>query len=167
MSRSLKKGPFVEPRLLDRIEKMNAAGEKNVVKTWSRSSTIFPEMVGHTIAVHDGRKHVPVYVTESMVGHKLGEFAPTRTFKGHSADKGKKKTKEKRDEDEAVVLMAEIAQYADMFYRDIAVDEKQWVEFTKGRTLEDLFVLLVSLTSFYALALGKSSGSKTRLTKAE
>ena len=89
MSRSLKKGPFVEPRLLDRIEKMNAAGEKNVVKTWSRSSTIFPEMVGHTIAVHDGRKHVPVYVTESMVGHKLGEFAPTRTFKGHSADKGK------------------------------------------------------------------------------
>lgn len=91
MSRSLKKGPFVEPRLLGRIEKMNAAGEKNVVKTWSRSSTIFPEMVGHTIAVHDGRKHVPVYVTESMVGHKLGEFAPTRTFKGHSADKGKKK----------------------------------------------------------------------------
>ena len=91
MSRSLKKGPFVEPRLLDRIEKQNAAGEKNVVKTWSRSSTIFPEMVGHTIAVHDGRKHVPVYVTESMVGHKLGEFAPTRTFKGHSADKGKKK----------------------------------------------------------------------------
>ena len=86
MSRSLKKGPFVEPRLLDRIEKMNAAGEKNVVKTWSRSSTIFPEMVGHTIAVH-----VPVYVTESMVGHKLGEFAPTRTFKGHSADKGKKR----------------------------------------------------------------------------
>lgn len=91
MSRSLKKGPFVEPRLLDRIEKMNAANEKNVVKTWSRSSTIFPEMVGHTIAVHDGRKHVPVYVTESMVGHKLGEFAPTRTFKGHSADKGKKR----------------------------------------------------------------------------
>ena len=91
MSRSLKKGPFVEPRLLDRIEKMNAEGEKNVVKTWSRSSTIFPEMVGHTIAVHDGRKHVPVYVTESMVGHKLGEFAPTRTFKGHSADKGKKR----------------------------------------------------------------------------
>ena len=91
MSRSLKKGPFVEPRLLGRIEKMNAAGEKNVIKTWSRSSTIFPDMVGHTIAVHDGRKHVPVYVTESMVGHKLGEFAPTRTFKGHSADKGKKR----------------------------------------------------------------------------
>ncbi len=90
MSRSLKKGPFVEPRLLSRIAAMNAAGEKNVVKTWSRSSTIFPEMVGHTIAVHDGRKHVPVYVTESMVGHKLGEFAPTRTFKGHSADKGKR-----------------------------------------------------------------------------
>ena len=90
MSRSLKKGPFVEPRLLSRIEKMNAAGEKNVIKTWSRSSTIFPDMVGHTIAVHDGRKHVPVYITESRVGHKLGEFAPTRTFKGHSADKGKK-----------------------------------------------------------------------------
>ena len=90
MSRSLKKGPFVEPRLLRRIEAMNAAGEKNVIKTWSRASTIFPEMVGHTIAVHDGRKHVPVYVTESMVGHKLGEFAPTRTFRGHSADKGKK-----------------------------------------------------------------------------
>ncbi len=90
MSRSLKKGPFVEPRLLSRIEKMNAAGEKNVIKTWSRSSTIFPDMVGHTIAVHDGRKHVPVYITESMVGHKLGEFAPTRTFRGHSADKGKR-----------------------------------------------------------------------------
>ena len=90
MSRSLKKGPFVEPRLLSRIEKMNAAGEKNVIKTWSRSSTIFPDMVGHTIAVHDGRKHVPVYITESMVGHKLGEFAPTRAFRGHSADKGKR-----------------------------------------------------------------------------
>ena len=90
MSRSLKKGPFVEPRLLERIEKMNATGEKNVIKTWSRASTIFPEMVGHTIAVHDGRKHVPVYVTESMVGHKLGEFAPTRTFKGHAADKKKR-----------------------------------------------------------------------------
>ena len=87
MSRSLKKGPFVEPRLLERIIKMNEAGEKNVVKTWSRSSTIFPEMVGHTIAVHDGRKHVPVYVTEDMVGHKLGEFAPTRTFRGHAGSK--------------------------------------------------------------------------------
>ena len=86
MSRSLKKGPFVEPRLLGRIIAMNEAGEKNVVKTWSRASTIFPEMVGHTIAVHDGRKHVPVYVTESMVGHKLGEFAPTRTFKGHAGE---------------------------------------------------------------------------------
>ena len=84
MSRSLKKGPFVEPRLLDRIEAMNAAGTKDVIKTWSRSSTVFPEMVGHTIAVHDGRKHVPVYITESMVGHKLGEFAPTRTFRGHA-----------------------------------------------------------------------------------
>nr|WP_201757619.1 30S ribosomal protein S19 [Adlercreutzia muris] len=86
----MKKGPFVEPRLLARIEAMNAAGEKNVIKTWSRASTIFPEMVGHTIAVYDGRKHVPVYVTESMVGHKLGEFSPTRTFKGHAADKKKR-----------------------------------------------------------------------------
>ena len=83
MSRSLKKGHFVEPRLLDRVIAMNEAGDKKVIKTWSRSSTIFPEMVGHTIAVHDGRKHVPVYVTESMVGHKLGEFAPSRTFRGH------------------------------------------------------------------------------------
>ena len=90
MSRSLKKGPFVEPRLLARIEAMNAAGEKEVIKTWSRASTIFPEMVGHTIAVYDGRKHVPVYVTKSMVGHKLGEFSPTRTFKGHAADKKKR-----------------------------------------------------------------------------
>mgnify|MGYP000810281530 FL=1 len=86
MSRSLKKGPFVEPRLLARIEAMNAAGEKEVIKTWSRASTIFPEMVGHTIAVHDGRRHVPVYVTESMVGHKLGEFSPSRTFRAHKKD---------------------------------------------------------------------------------
>ena len=90
MSRSLKKGPYVETRLLNRVIAMNESGDKQVIKTWSRASTIFPEMVGHTIAVHDGRKHVPVYVTESMVGHKLGEFAPTRTFKGHSADKGKR-----------------------------------------------------------------------------
>ena len=84
MSRSLKKGPFVEPKLLAAVEAMNAANEKKVVKTWSRSSTIFPQMVGHTIAVHDGKKHVPVYVTEDMVGHKLGEFAPTRTYRGHA-----------------------------------------------------------------------------------
>lgn len=89
MSRSLKKGPFVEPRLLGRIQAMNASGEKHVIKTWSRASTIFPEMVGHTIAVHDGRKHVPVYITESMVGHKLGEFAPTRTFRGHGGSAAK------------------------------------------------------------------------------
>ena len=87
MSRSLKKGPFVEAKLFARIEAMNAAGEKKVLKTWSRASTIYPEFVGHTIAVHDGRKHVPVYVTEDMVGHKLGEFAPTRLFKGHSGSK--------------------------------------------------------------------------------
>ena len=83
MSRSLKKGPFVETRLLARVTAMNEAGTKEVIKTWSRSSTIYPEMVGHTIAVHNGRVHVPVYITESMVGHKLGEFSPTRTFRGH------------------------------------------------------------------------------------
>lgn len=87
MSRSVKKGPFVEERLMKRIDAMNEANEKKVVKTWSRASTIFPEMVGHTIAVHDGRKHVPVFVSEDMVGHKLGEFAPTRTFKGHAGAK--------------------------------------------------------------------------------
>ena len=87
MSRSIKKGPYVQPVLLKRIQAMNAAGEKKVVKTWSRSSTIFPDFVGHTIAVHDGRKHVPVYITEDMVGLKLGEFAPTRTFKGHAGSK--------------------------------------------------------------------------------
>ncbi|MCQ2751568.1 MAG: 30S ribosomal protein S19 [Coriobacteriales bacterium] len=83
MSRSLKKGPYVEPRLLQRIIKMNEEGKKEAIQTWSRSSTIFPEMVGHTIGVHNGNKHIPVYITESMVGHKLGEFAPTRTFRGH------------------------------------------------------------------------------------
>jgi len=83
LGRSLKKGPYCEERLLARIKKMNETGEKRVIKTWSRRSTIFPEMVGHTIAVHDGRKHVPVYITEDMVGHKLGEFAPTRVFRGH------------------------------------------------------------------------------------
>lgn len=83
MSRSLKKGPFIEPRLLKRIEEMNRKGERKVVKTWSRASTIFPQFVGHTIAVHDGRRHVPVYISENMVGHKLGEFAPTRFFRGH------------------------------------------------------------------------------------
>ena len=87
MSRSVKKGPYVEARLLKRVEEMNNKGEKKVLKTWSRSSTIFPDFVGHTIAVHDGRKHVPVYVTEEMVGHKLGELAPTRTFRGHAGEK--------------------------------------------------------------------------------
>jgi small subunit ribosomal protein S19 len=87
MSRSSKKGPFVEARLMSRIEAMNASGNKQMVRTWSRGSTIFPDMVGHTIAVHDGRKHVPVFVSEQMVGHKLGEFAPTRTFRGHSGDR--------------------------------------------------------------------------------
>ena len=87
MGRSVKKGPFVQPKLLVRVKEMNTAGEKKVLKTWSRSSTIFPDFVGHTFAVHDGRKHVPVYVTEDMVGHKLGEFAPTRTYGGHAGSK--------------------------------------------------------------------------------
>jgi small subunit ribosomal protein S19 len=93
VSRSSKKGPFVEERLMGRIESMNASNEKRMIRTWSRSSTIFPEMVGHTIAVYDGRKHVPVFVSEQMVGHKLGEFAPTRTFRGHAGDQ---KTQVKR-----------------------------------------------------------------------
>ena len=87
MGRSIKKGPFVDPKLYKRISQMNESGEKRVLKSWSRASTIFPEFVGHTIAVHDGRKHVPVYITEDMVGHKLGEFAPTRTFRGHAGAK--------------------------------------------------------------------------------
>ena len=87
MSRSIKKGPFISAKLLKRVEELNSSGKKSVLKTWSRASTIFPDFVGHTIAVHDGRKHVPVYVTEDMVGHKLGEFAPTRTFRGHAGEK--------------------------------------------------------------------------------
>ncbi len=87
MGRSVKKGPFVAPELIKRVNELNEKGEKKVLKTWSRASTIFPEFVGHTFAVHDGRKHIPVYVTEDMVGHKLGEFAPTRTFKGHAGSK--------------------------------------------------------------------------------
>ena len=87
MSRSSKKGPFVEERLLQRIEAMNTSGSKQMIRTWSRTSTVFPEMIGHTIAVHDGRKHVPVFISDQMVGHKLGEFAPTRTFRGHSGDR--------------------------------------------------------------------------------
>ncbi len=87
MGRSIKKGPYVEERLISRINTLNESNEKRVLRTWSRRSTIFPQMIGHTIAVHDGRKHVPVYVTEDMVGHKLGEFAPTRTFRGHAGDR--------------------------------------------------------------------------------
>ncbi|MBN1285135.1 MAG: 30S ribosomal protein S19 [Anaerolineae bacterium] len=83
MSRSLKKGPYIDLKLLRRVEEMNTSGEKRVIRTWSRASTIFPQMVGHTIAIHDGRRHIPIYITENMVGHKLGEFAPTRTFRGH------------------------------------------------------------------------------------
>ena len=94
MSRSVKKGPFVEPKLLKRVVEMNEKNEKKVLKTWSRASTIFPEMVGHTIAVHDGRKHVPVFISEDMVGNKLGEFSPTRTYRGHS--KGEKTTRLKK-----------------------------------------------------------------------
>lgn len=91
MGRSLKKGPFVSPKLLKKIERMNDSGKKQVIRTWSRASTIFPQMVGHTIAVYDGRRHIPIYVTENMVGHKLGEFAPTRTFRGHIAKEEKRK----------------------------------------------------------------------------
>jgi len=87
VSRSSKKGPYVEERLLQRIEAMNTSGSKQMIRTWSRTSTVFPEMIGHTIAVHDGRKHVPVFISDQMVGHKLGEFAPTRTFRGHSGDR--------------------------------------------------------------------------------
>jgi len=87
MGRSLKKGPFVDPKLLRRIEQMNEKNEKKVLRSWSRASTIFPQMVGHTIAVHDGRRHVPIYITENMVGHRLGEFAPTRTYRGHVQEK--------------------------------------------------------------------------------
>ena len=90
MGRSVKKGPFVQPVLMKRIQELNKTGEKRILKTWSRSSTIFPNFVGHTIAVHDGRKHVPVYITEDMIGHKLGEFAPTRTFRGHAGSKSTK-----------------------------------------------------------------------------
>ena len=90
MGRSVKKGPYIQPVLLKRVKEMNKAGEKRVLKTWSRSSTIFPDFVGHTFAVHDGKKHVPVYVTEDMVGHKLGEFAPTRTYRGHAGSKSSK-----------------------------------------------------------------------------
>ncbi|MCI0713875.1 MAG: 30S ribosomal protein S19 [Chloroflexi bacterium] len=91
MSRSLKKGPFISPKLLRKVEQMNERKERGVIRTWSRASTIFPQMVGHTIAVHNGRKHVPIYITENMVGHKLGEFAPTRTFRGHIQDAKKRK----------------------------------------------------------------------------
>jgi len=91
MSRSLKKGPFIDPKLLKKIEAMNERSEKKVIRTWSRDSTIFPQMVGHTIAVHDGKRHVPIYITENMVGHRLGEFAPTRLFRGHLAEKKTRK----------------------------------------------------------------------------
>ena len=91
MSRSSKKGPYVDARLMARVESLNATREKRMLRTWSRTSTIFPDMVGHTIAVHDGRKHVPVFISESMVGHKLGEFAPTRTYRGHASDKQSKR----------------------------------------------------------------------------
>lgn len=90
MSRSLKKGPFIDPKLLKKVEDLNNAKKRQVIRTWSRSSTIFPQMVGHTIAVYDGRRHIPIYITENMVGHKLGEFAPTRTFRGHVAKSEKK-----------------------------------------------------------------------------
>jgi len=91
MSRSLKKGPFVSLKLMKKVEKLNESNKKTVIRTWSRASTVFPQMVGHTIAIHDGRRHVPIYITENMIGHKLGEFAPTRTYRGHLVEKKKKK----------------------------------------------------------------------------
>jgi small subunit ribosomal protein S19 len=91
MGRSLKKGPFIDSKLLQRIEDMNQSGDKKVIRTWSRASTIFPQMVGHTVAIHDGRRHVPIYITENMVGHRLGEFAPTRTFRGHIVERKSKR----------------------------------------------------------------------------
>jgi small subunit ribosomal protein S19 len=91
MSRSLKKGPYIEPSLLKKVETLNEENKKVVIRTWSRASTVFPQMVGHTIAVHDGRRHVPIYITENMIGHKLGEFAPTRTYRGHLVEKKKKR----------------------------------------------------------------------------
>jgi small subunit ribosomal protein S19 len=90
MSRSLKKGPFISPKLLKKVEKLNQENKKTVIKTWSRASTVFPQMVGHTIGVHNGKQHVPIYITENLVGHKLGEFAPTRTYRGHMVEKKKK-----------------------------------------------------------------------------
>jgi small subunit ribosomal protein S19 len=93
MSRSLKKGPFVEKKLLEQIDALNSANQKKILRTWSRASTIFPQMVGHTIAIHDGRRHVPIYITEDMVGHRFGEFAPTRTYRGHGSDKSAKMRK--------------------------------------------------------------------------
>ena len=93
MSRSLKKGPYVDPKLLSKIEELNSSRRRQVIRTWSRASTIFPQMVGHTIAIHDGRRHVPIYITENMVGHKLGEFAPTRTFRGHVARAERKRVR--------------------------------------------------------------------------
>jgi small subunit ribosomal protein S19 len=91
MARSLKKGPFVDPKLLKKIEAMNQRGEKKVIRTWSRASVVFPQMVGHTLAIHDGRRHIPIYITENMVGHRLGEFAPTRTYRGHVVEKKTRK----------------------------------------------------------------------------
>ena len=90
MSRSLKKGPFIDPKLLKKIDRLNSDNKKAIIRTWSRASTVFPQMVGHTIGIHDGRRHVPIYITENMVGHKLGEFAPTRTYRGHMVEKKKK-----------------------------------------------------------------------------
>ena len=110
MSRSVKKGPFVEERLLKRVREMNETGEKRILKTWSRASTIFPDFVGHTIAVHDGRKHVPVYVTEDMVGHKLGEFAPTRLFRGHAGAKPEARDRFRQRHSEVDLLLRDSRQ---------------------------------------------------------
>jgi len=109
MSRSLKKGPFVEKKLLAQIDALNAANQKKILRTWSRASTIFPQMVGHTIAIHDGRRHVPIYITEDMVGHRFGEFAPTRTYRGHGSDKSAKIRKAAKVDFDAVAQVGPAA----------------------------------------------------------
>ena len=135
MGRSLKKGPFVNPKLLRVIDEMNAANEKKVIKTWSRPSTIFPQMVGHTIAVHDGKKHVPVYITEDMVGHRLGEFAPTRTYRGHAADKSNRKKEWK----EMVKMEARaLAKYVRMS----PIKLKPVADLVRGKGLQEALTIL-------------------------
>ena len=144
MSRSIKKGPFVQERLLKRIQDMNESGKKTVVKTWSRASTIFPDMVGHTIAVHDGKKHVPVYVTEEMVGHKLGEFAPTRTFRGHRGSEKRIMATRSREKSAARKANADkrphaIARYVRISSRKVKVV----IDLIRGKSVKEAQAILM------------------------